>query len=173
MKAIIRLTIASLALGSLLTIEVRAAGSGPSLAPKAPKEIRLYNQGVELMEKGKYEKAVQKFERALERRDEIAEAHNNLAYCLRKISADNFERSLEHYNRAIELDPQLAQAYAYRGTLFVLQGQSERAEADYRALRELNPALAAELRQVIDSGAESPEKAQSGTSGTLEGGKYY
>jgi hypothetical protein len=50
---------------------------------------------------GRYVPAQQKFEEA--RVEELAEAHNNLAFGLRMQGVLNRERALRHYNRALEL----------------------------------------------------------------------
>jgi hypothetical protein len=43
------------------------------------------------------------------------------------------------------LNPDLAEAYEYRGTLFVLLGRTEDAKKDLAKLKRLNPALAEQL----------------------------
>ena len=63
--------------------------------------------------------------------------------------AQNFDRSLRHYDRALELKPDLAQAYMYRGVLFTQMGDTARARADHERLLKLDPRLAAELEAVI------------------------
>lgn len=131
-----------------------AAGSKPKDEPKDDAEA-TYNAGVALMKKGDYAGAADKFEKALSMK-EMAGAHNNLAYSLRKQGADNYEKALEHYNKALELDPKLAQAYHYRGVLHALQGNEAEAKADHASLLKLDRELADELMKVIASG-EEPE----------------
>jgi len=75
--------------------------------------------------------------------------HNNLAFSLRLQGMHNFERALTHYNRALELKPDLARAYMYRGTLFVQIGDIDRARADHEKLLGLDRQLAAKLERVI------------------------
>src|SRR5262249_56016344 len=79
----------------------------------------------------------------------LAEAHNNLAFSLRQQGAHNFAQSLQHYNRALELKPNLARAYMYRGVLFTQMGDLDRARADYATLLTLDPELAARLERII------------------------
>lgn len=114
--------------------------------------VRLYNEGVALLVSRSFREAQARFEAALAIDGELAEAHNNLAFALRMQGRHNFDVSLAHYNRAIALKPQLAQAYMYRGVLFSQQGDMERARADLAMLRRLDGALAAELERVLDSG---------------------
>jgi tetratricopeptide (TPR) repeat protein len=116
--------------------------------------VRSYNDGVALLVARQFRPAQEKFEAALALDVTLAEAHNNLAYALRMQGRQNFAASLEHYNRAIELKPTLAQAYMYRGVLFVQQGDMARARQDQARLRELDPKLAAELERTITGAAD-------------------
>ncbi len=116
--------------------------------------VRSYNDGVALLVARQFQPAQQKFEAALALDESLAEAHNNLAYALRMQGRQNFAASLAHYDRAIELKPTLAQAYMYRGVLFVQQGDMARARQDQARLRELDPKLAAELERTITGAAD-------------------
>ena len=97
---------------SLFTIYIIATGGafGAGSAPgggvlkreQGDQPVQVYNQGIELMRAKKF-----------------AEAHNNLGYSLRKQGPQNYSKALEHYNKAIQLKPNLAEAYEYRGVLFL------------------------------------------------------
>jgi len=113
------------------------------------KAVIAYNEGVALLLDRRYAAAQAKFEAALAQDEKLAEAHNNLAFALRMQGAQNFDRALSHYDRALELKPDLAQAYMYRGVLFTQMGDMARARADHERLRKLDPRLAAELEAVI------------------------
>jgi tetratricopeptide (TPR) repeat protein len=135
-----------------------AAESDPLPVPKAGSRadaVRLYNDGVALLLARNFRDAQQKFEAALALDETFAEAHNNLAFALRMQGRQNFEASLAHYNRAIELKPDLAQAYMYRGVLFMQQGETARARQDLERLRRLDAVLAADLERVIEGAGES------------------
>jgi Flp pilus assembly protein TadD len=71
--------------------------------------------------------------------------------------AHNFERALTHYNRALELDPRLARAYMYRGTMFEQMGDLARARADHARLLELDRELATKLAAVLDARGSGSE----------------
>ena len=86
----------------------------------------------------------------------MAEAHNNLGYSLRKQGESKYAEALSHYNRAIELDVNLAEAYMYRGVLHMLMGNEEKALQDHRTLTSLDRKLADALQAAIASG-EEPE----------------
>ena len=129
--------------------------SDPLPVPKGgagQRAVTAYNAGVTLMLDKRYAAAQQKFEEALASDERLAEAHNNLAFSLRMQSAANRERALKHYNRALELKPQLAQAYMYRGVLFTQMGDLARARADHAKLLALDRQLAAKLERIIAGG---------------------
>ena len=134
--------------------EAFAAGSSSQPAQDTRPGVSQYNSGVELMQKGSYEKAAKKFEGALKKNPGMAEAHNNLGYSLRKQGAGNHERALSHYNRAIELKPDLAEAYMYRGVLHALMGNEKKALEDHSKLTRLDRRLADALQAAIASGEE-------------------
>jgi tetratricopeptide (TPR) repeat protein len=132
----------------------RADESAPLLVPKGTareQAVVAYNEGVRLMLDKRYPQAQAKFEEALASFEGLAEAHNNLAFSLRVQGTHNFERALRHYDRAIELKPDLAVAYMYRGVLFTQQGDLKRASADHARLLKLDRGLAAKLEAVIVS----------------------
>ena len=93
-----------------------------------------------------YAAAQEKFEQALALDETLAEAHNNLAFSLRMQGTHNFERSLQHYNRALELKPDLARAYMYRGVLFTQMGDMARARADHAKLLAARPGAGRQAR---------------------------
>lgn len=132
---------------------VAAAETDPLPLPKGGSQanaVRLYNDGVALLLARRFDQAQSRFEAALALNDRLAEAHNNLAYALRMQGRHNFVASLKHYNRALELKPGLAQAYMYRGVLFMQQGDEARARQDLERVRPLDANLAAALERVLD-----------------------
>jgi len=136
----------------LLASGAGADESDPLPAPKGtPREraVSAYNEGVRLMRDRHYAAAQEQFEQALALDEALAEAHNNLAFSLRMQGTHNFERSLNHYNRALELNPDLARAYLYRGVLFTQMGDLARARADQAKLLGLDRGLAVTLECVI------------------------
>jgi tetratricopeptide (TPR) repeat protein len=144
-----------LLLGAALLLFSPAAGadeSDPLPAPNGtPREraVSAYNDGVKLMLDKHHAAAQEKFEQALALDAALAEAHNNLAFSLRMQGTHNFERALTHYNRALDLKPDLARAYMYRGVLFIQMGDLDRARADHAKLLGLDQELAAKLERII------------------------
>jgi tetratricopeptide (TPR) repeat protein len=124
----------------LAALPAVGAGSAKQAVRKdTDPSITIYNQGVELMLAKRFPEAQAKFEQAVKENPRFAEAHNNLGYTLRKQGAANYQKSLEHYNTAIELKPKLADAYMYRGVLYTEMGRKVDAQADLAALQKLNP----------------------------------
>jgi tetratricopeptide (TPR) repeat protein len=136
----------------LRSLVVGAVESDPLPVPKGtPREraVSAYNEGVKLMLDKHYAAAQEQFEQALALAAALAEAHNNLAFSLRMQGTHNFERALQHYQRALELKPNLARAYMYRGVLFTQMGDLGRARADHAKLLALDQELAAKLERII------------------------
>jgi tetratricopeptide (TPR) repeat protein len=134
-------------------------GAGSPSQPSVAPEVMDYNKGVKLMLDKEFNKAEAQFRKALSRKDKFAEAHNNLAYVLRKQGPEHFDEALAHYNRAIELKPKLPEPCMYRGVLYVQMNNKNMAQKDYQTLQQMNSDLADELRYVIDNGREKePEQ---------------
>ncbi len=151
-KRIAAAVLLALAVGLVAGADGGADPSDPLPVPKdgaRERAVAAYNEGVRLMVDRRYAAAQQKFEEALSIDERLAEAHNNLAFSLRVQGTGNHARALAHYARALELKPDLARAYLYRGVLFAQMGDLDRARADHRRLLALDPGLAAKLDAVI------------------------
>jgi len=149
---------------ALTTLPLFGAGSEkiptPATSPQAKQQnpaINAYNEGVDLMQAKQFAKAQAKFEEAVKLNPGFAEAHNNLAFTLRKAGSQNYQVSMEHYNKAIQLKPKLAEAYMYRGVLYAIMGRKPEAQADLTVLQKLNPHYAKELEDFIKTGKENEE----------------
>ena len=77
--------------------------------------FKLYNQGVDLMRAKNCAAAQMKFEQAIGNNPNFAEAHNNLGFTLGQQGPQNYSKALEHDNQAIQLKPNMAETYEYRG----------------------------------------------------------
>ena len=140
-------------------VSMAAAAGSPSVKPSVSKDVQYYNTGVKLMLDKKFSEAEKQFRRALDSNARFAEAHNNLAYTLRKQGPDHYAEALAHYNRAIELKPNLAEPYMYRGVLHTQMGNRSLALDDHNTLVSLKSPLAAELEYVVENGREKePEQ---------------
>ena len=155
---IIIISILSLLL-SVTIVSVTFGAGSQSIQPEVGKDLKYYNKGVERLMEKKFASAEKLFRKALEEDPDFAEAHNNLAYVLRKQGSDNFDEALTHYNQAVSLKPDLPEPYMYRGVLHVQMGNEELALNDHKTLEKLNPVLAKELEYVIENGKEKePEQ---------------
>jgi tetratricopeptide (TPR) repeat protein len=155
-RALLPAVLLALAAGAAQGIE-----SDPLPMPEAgvrASAVRHYNDGVALLVVRRFAEAQGRFEAALALDDQLAEAHNNLAFALRMQGPQNFEASLAHYDRAVALKPDLAQAYMYRGVLFVQRGDMVRARQDLERLRRLDTKLAADLERTIEGPAAGSER---------------
>jgi tetratricopeptide (TPR) repeat protein len=136
--------------------QIPTPATNPPGKPANP-AIKVYNEGVDLMQAKQFAKAQAKFEEAVKLNPGFAEAHNNLAFTLRKGGPQNYQLSMEHYNKAIQLKPRLAEAYMYRGVLYAIMGRKAEAQADLTILQKLNPHYAKELGDFIKTGKENDE----------------
>jgi tetratricopeptide (TPR) repeat protein len=150
---LIRITTTIVALAFCGSVAL-AAGSSSRPAKDTRPGVSQYNSGVKLMKQGQYQKAQAQFEAALAKNPDMAQAHNNLGYSLRKQGPQNYDEALRHYDRAIALDANLAEAYMYRGVLYMLTGNEDKALEDHRTLTRLDRQLAVALQAAIASGEE-------------------
>src|SRR5262249_26365501 len=134
-----------------------AGSSGQPVVKAESPAVTAYNAGVRLMKAKQFARAQANFEQAVKEDPGFAEAHNNLAFCLRKQGSQNFQKSLEHYDKALALKPSLAQAYEYRGVLYMEMGRKADAEKDLATLKKLNSRLAGELETYIKTGKEDED----------------
>jgi tetratricopeptide (TPR) repeat protein len=153
--------------GTVLAASYAFGAGSSTYTPSVAPEIKAYNEGVRLMLDKEFAEAENRFRAALTRKEAFAEAHNNLAYVLRKQGAAYFDEALRHYNRAIQLNPDLPEPYMYRGVLYVQMDRRDLAENDYRKLAGMDSGLSEELRYVIDNGREREPERFFGVSGKI------
>ena len=153
--------------GFILAAGVSAAfGMGSQPVPEpASKAVKgtvedssaVYNHGVALMREKKFAAALVYFRKAVQEKPDFAEAHNNLAYCLRHQGPTQYNEAMSHYNKAIQLNPNLAEAYEYRGVLFVKMNRKNDAEKDLAKLKQLDPKLASKLEYAISNNGKEKD----------------
>lgn len=89
----------------------------------------------------------------------VVSAHR-LAHAVPKKAAHEFmlamkaskaDGSLEHLRRAVEIDPDFAEAHNNLGALYVKQGLFEQAEAEFRRSVEIDPDAAAALQNLAQA----------------------
>jgi tetratricopeptide (TPR) repeat protein len=116
-----------------------SAASNPLQQEVGASAFKAYNQGVDLMHVRKFAAAQIKFEQAIGDNPNFAEAHNNLGFTLRQQGPQNYAKTLQHHNRAIQLKPKMPETYEYRGVLFAKMGRKADADKNLATLKKLNP----------------------------------
>jgi tetratricopeptide (TPR) repeat protein len=158
----LHLTVCLFCIGTVAAMGSGSAGGGSAKSKSLQQEVgssafEVYNQGVDLMHAKKFAEAQMKFEQAIRDNPNFAEAHNNLGFALRQQGPQNYSKALEHYSKAIQLKPSMAETYEYRGVLFAKMGRKSEAEKDLATLKKLNTKLADELEEFLKTGKEEDE----------------
>ncbi|UCC22946.1 MAG: tetratricopeptide repeat protein [Planctomycetota bacterium] len=97
----------------------------------SPGVVVLHNNfGNVLKDSGKFDDAVEHFNKSLELKPNSPEVHNNLGTLLDKLG--RFDEAVEHYKRALELRPNFSQAHYNLATLLAKQGRTDEAVAEFR-----------------------------------------
>ena len=113
------LSVCFFCIGTVAAMGSGSAGGGSANSKSLRQEVgssafEVYNQGVDLMHAKKFAEAQMKFEQAIRDNPNFAEAHNNLGFTLRQQGPQNYSKALEHYSKAIQLKPSMAETYEYR-----------------------------------------------------------
>jgi tetratricopeptide (TPR) repeat protein len=100
-------------------------------------EDALYNEGVDYINKGEYEKAESKFQEVLRinPRNGMAIYNCGLAYA----QQGRYDQALVEFSKYITLDPKNADAYYNRALAYALKGQFDQALADINRTIGTNP----------------------------------
>lgn len=116
----------------------KQALDGAQLAKAAPLLDSAYKKQTTDMGGGKYDLpgAIADYRAAL-RIHEDASTHMNLGTALQANTND--QEALAEYSKAITMDPKMADAYYYRGTIFETLGNKAAARKDYQKYLQLAP----------------------------------
>ncbi len=118
----------------------------PSKDEEAPKQVdkatELYNQGLEHVEAGDFEAALEHFERANRERKNDPEIVNMMAFTQRKLG--RLDEAFELYDKALKLRPEFPQAREYLG-----EAHLQAALEQVRILRGYGPSGEQELQQLM------------------------
>ena len=101
----------------------------------------------------KLAEAVVNFERALELKQDYADAYNNLGFILAQ--KGHPEEAVSYYMKAIRFDPDHLKTYCNMGIALLALGRNREAALNFREALQLNPDDAELLRLLRD--AESAE----------------
>ena len=130
--------------------------TGERLREETPEEFEaweLNNRGVSFSELGRYERAIEDFNRALEINPRYALAYNNRGAAYAK--KGDLDRAISDFNRAIEINPGYADAYVNRGLAYYNKGDLDRAIFDFNRALEINPR---DVEAYVNRGAAYADK---------------
>ncbi|HEX7028903.1 MAG TPA: tetratricopeptide repeat protein [Gammaproteobacteria bacterium] len=149
-------------------------GLAPVSNPRTPEEMAIgeYNAGVKQRDKaweyeqrakpledGKkkekflkkaqkaYKKAIGRFEKAVEYDPRMYQAWSALGHGLRKTGS--YDRALEAYNNALDINPDYHEAIEYRAEAYLHLHDYEAVKAAYARLKKEHPEYAGQLMQAV------------------------
>jgi len=98
------------------------------------------DRGIAYTEKGKYDKAIDEFNKAIKINPKFAEAYSFRGIVYGK--KGQYDRAIDDFTEAIEINPKFAEAYSNRGFGYMRKGQYDRAIDDFTEAIEINPKFA-------------------------------
>ena len=120
---------------SLVFVQGRAFADMPE--PKARPENPNIDAGRKAVEAKDFKAAVDHLTKAVQEVPNDADAHSMLGYSYRKVGT--FDKSMEHYQRALKLDSNHRSAHEYLGELYLDMNQLPNAEKQLAALKKACP----------------------------------
>ena len=96
-----------------------------------------YELGNALKQKGKFEKAMFHYSKALQINPNYVEAHNNLGYTLTR--QKNYKDAIYHFNKALRIKPKYIEVHNNLGTALAYQGNFKDAVYHFNKALEINP----------------------------------
>lgn len=128
-----------------LTLYQRNKTSGPNVEDQLWDELRALNVnpadqmrlGMELGRRGKWAEAAAALEKALRINPQLVEVHVSLISLYARLA--QFDKSEEHFQAAVRLDPNGPASYFNHGLLFASQGRFPEGEGEFRKTLEINP----------------------------------
>ena len=119
----------------LVLLQDRAFADLPE--PKAKDENPNIAAGRKAIEAKDYKAAVGHLTKAVQESPNDADAHSMLGYSYRKIGT--FDKSMEHYQKALKIDSSHRSAHEYLGELYLDMNQPANAEKELQALKRACP----------------------------------
>ena len=105
--------------------------------PKNQPENPNIAAGRKAIETKDYKAAVGHLTKAVQESPNDADAHSMLGYSYRKIGT--FDKSMEHYQKALKIDSSHRSAHEYLGELYLDMNQPANAEKQLQALKKACP----------------------------------
>jgi Flp pilus assembly protein TadD len=132
MKAL--LTVIALVVGLLLA-QTPVFADLPE--PKSQQQNPNVIAGRKAIDAKDFKSAVGHLTKAVQESPNDADAHNMLGYSYRKL--ETFDKSMEHYQRALKIDANHRSAHEYLGELYLDMNQLVNAEKQLAALKKACP----------------------------------
>ena len=120
----------------VLGLVVMQAGAFAAL-PKAPPENSNIAAGRKAIEAKDFKSAVGSLTKAVQENPNDADAHTMLGYSYRKLGT--FDKSMEHYQKALKIDANHRSTHEYLGELYLDMNQPANAEKQLQALKKACP----------------------------------
>lgn len=98
-----------------------------------------YNKGIFLQDMGEYDAALQTYKQLLDINPAYKFAHYNVGAVTLLKDANNYKEALPSFTKAIESDPNYAEAYFARGTCYKELGDKNAAREDFSRALQINP----------------------------------
>lgn len=98
----------------------------------------LYARAKLLQDLGRTDEAIREYETILSKNKACSNCNYNLGAIYLNIKKNN-EKALDYFTKAIESDPEYAEAYFARGYTYSRMNDKEKARADYNACLKLRP----------------------------------
>ena len=127
--------LAAITLIMLVLTQTRTFADLPE--PKAGPQNPNMEAGRKAIDAKDYKAAVGHLTKAVQELPNDADAHNMLGYSYRKTGS--FDKSMEHYQRALKLDSNNRGAHEYLGELYLDLNQPDNAEKQLAALKKACP----------------------------------
>lgn len=118
------------------------SGCGSRSGESLENELAYRQLGINKMEEGSYQEAVQMFQNALDQSlAVIGDLEIDICYykAASQYKAGDVEGALNTYNALIDYDPKNGDAFYLRGTVYLAQNQPDQAKKDYDKALELDP----------------------------------
>jgi Flp pilus assembly protein TadD len=133
MKALIAVIVLGL---GVLCADARAFADMPSRDREKPENANVA-AGRKAIDAKDFKSAVGHLTKAVQEEPDNADAHSMLGYSYRKTGT--FDKSMEHYQRALKIDANHRSAHEYLGELYLDMNQPENAEKQLTALKKACP----------------------------------
>jgi Tfp pilus assembly protein PilF len=102
--------------------------------PVTPDRLATARSAIEAKD---WQKAILQLSAIVKSEPKNADAHNLLAYSLRKQSQPNLTKAFEHYKIALQLDPKHKGAHEYIGEAYLMDKKPEEAQKHLAMLEKL------------------------------------